>query len=178
VLTIAAINRMRVYIYVPERECGLVRRGQPAELRFEEFPGQVFHGVVTRYASALDLATRTMMTEIDIDNPSHKLYPRMYAHVTLELVRHPNAIELPTRAVQDLGSDSPFVYVVRHGRLSERPVKTGFDDGTNVEITSGLTGQELVVRDANPTMRGGEAVKFKFFDQSSVPAKRHETTGS
>jgi membrane fusion protein (multidrug efflux system) len=159
VLTMAKIDKLRVYVYVPEQVCSLVRRGLPATLRFEEFPGRTFSGTVARYANALDLATRTMMTEIDIDNPSHQLYPRMYAHVTLDLVRHPDALRLPVRAVGAL-SKSPYVFVVADGRLVRKPVSVGINDGRYVEITAGLSGDELVVSAMRPTLRGGEKVDY------------------
>lgn len=167
VLTIAAIDRLRVYIYVPERECVMVRRNEPATLRLDEFPGRVFHGSVARYASALDLATRTMMTEIDIDNPDHRLYPRMYAHVILELARNPNALELPISAIGGLDA-SPFVYVVRDGRLVKQVVTTGFNDGAIVEIVSGLAGRELVAKDVNPTLHAGEEIESRRYDPNPV----------
>jgi membrane fusion protein, multidrug efflux system len=144
VLTMAKIDRLRVYVYVPEQVCSLVRRGTPVLLRFDEFPGRTFSGGVTRYATALDLATRTMMTEIDIDNPSRQLYPRMYAHVTLELVRHRDALRLPVRAVGSIGQ-SPFVFAVKDGRLVKTPITIGINDGQFVEVTSGLSGDEQVV---------------------------------
>src|ERR1700733_9149150 len=81
ILTLADIDQLRIYVYVPEASYPLIKRGLPPELRFDEFPGRVFHGSVARYATALDLATRTMLTEVDIANPRHELYPRSYAHV-------------------------------------------------------------------------------------------------
>src|SRR5579884_2150920 len=159
VVTLAKIDKLRVYVYLPEQVCPLVHRGTVAELRFEEFPGRVFNGVVARYASSLDLATRTMMTEIDIDNPSHQLYPRMYAHVILDLVRHPDVLRLPVNAIGELGK-SPFVFLVSDGHLVRRPVSVGINDGHYVEITSGLTGQELVVSAMRPTLQTGEAVEY------------------
>lgn len=167
VLTMAKIDKLRVYVYVPEQVCSLVRRGIPAVLRFEEFPGRTFTGVVARYANSLDLATRTMMTEIDIDNPSHQLYPRMYAHVALELVRHPDAMHLPVRAIGALGA-SPFVFVVADGHLVKKPISVGINDGQYVEITSGLTGGELVVSAMRPTLSSGEAVEYLLSHKASV----------
>ncbi len=160
VLTMAKIDKLRVYVYIPEQVCSLVHRGTPAELHFEEFPGRTFNGVVARFAYSLDLATRTMMTEIDIDNPSHQLYPRMYAHVTLDLVRHPDVLRLPVNSVGALGQ-SPFVFLVSDGHLVKRPVSTGISDGQYVEITSGLTGRELVVSAVRPTLQSGEAVEYR-----------------
>jgi membrane fusion protein, multidrug efflux system len=168
VLTMAQVDTLRVYVYVPEQVCSLVARGTPATLSFDEFPGRDFKGTVTRYANSLDLATRTMMTEIDIDNRSHRLYPRMYAHVTLDLVRHPDAIRLPVGALGGSGAGS-FVLVVKDGRLLKAPVATGINDGHYVEITSGLRGNELVVADLNPALSAGEMVGYKLADEHKGP---------
>ena len=104
-----------------------------------------------------------MMTEIDIDNHSRRLYPRMYAHVTLDLVRHPDAIRLPVGALGGSGKDT-FVLVVKDGRLERIPVSTGINDGHYVEITSGLRGSELVVANPSPTLTAGESVEYLLAD--------------
>ncbi len=173
VLTMAKIDKLRVYVYVPEQVVALIRRGTPATLRFEEFPGRSFSGVVARYANSLDLATRTMMTEIDIDNPSHQLYPRMYAHVTLDLVRHPDAMRLPIGSIGELGK-SPYVYVVADGHLVKKPVAIGINDGRYAEITSGLSGDELVVSAVRPTLRAGEAVQYMVSKSDSADVASQE----
>lgn len=158
VLTEARIDKLRVYIYVPEREAGYVRIGQPATLTLRAFPGKSFPVQVTRFASSLDLATRTMLTELDIENPDHRLYPRMYAEVTLMLIQHPNAIEVPRGAVYGIGQPNPWVYSVADGKLRKVAVTTGITDGINVEITSGLDGNEMVVSTLNPSLAAGEPV--------------------
>jgi membrane fusion protein, multidrug efflux system len=161
VLTMAQIDQLRVYVYVPEGACSLIRRGTPATLRIDGVPGREFKGAVTRYANSLDLATRTMMTEIDIDNRSHQLYPRMYAHVTLELVRHPGVLRLPLGALEQSGNKA-YALTVRDGRISKVPVSTGINDGRYVEITSGLRGKDLVVANPSPGLSQGEAVAIEF----------------
>jgi membrane fusion protein, multidrug efflux system len=158
-LTVAKIDKLRVYVYVPEAACPAIRRGTPAILHFDELPHRQFTGAVTRYANALDLATRTMLTEIDIDNPGGALYPRMYAHVTLELARHPEALRVPVGAIHESGEGAE-VLVVSHGRLGRVPVATGIDNGSNVEITSGLKGGELVVASYNNSLSDGESVNY------------------
>ncbi len=157
-LTEAQINKLRTYIYVPEGEVSKVRVGMPASITFKAFPGKVFHASVTRFASSLDLATRTMLTEIDINNPHHELYPRMYADVTLILVQHPEALEVPRSAVAGIGQENSFIYTVQNGKLKKDPVTTGLTDGTNIEITSGLIGNELVVMHIRPSLSAGEPV--------------------
>jgi membrane fusion protein, multidrug efflux system len=159
VLSEARIDKLRVYIYVPEKEASLVKVGQPATLTLRAFPGRTFTVGVTRFATSLDLSTRTMLTELDLENPGHRLYPRMYADVTLVLRQHPNAIELPTGAVYEIGQPNAWVFTVSNGRLRKVAVTTGISDGTNVEITSGLDGHETVVSTQSPSLVAGEAVR-------------------
>ncbi len=154
-LTLAYIDKLRVYIYVPEASYPFIHYGTPATLRFEEFPDRVFKGTVARYASSLDLATRTMLTEVDIDNPKRLIYPRSYAHVTIELVRHPDALSVPSSAIQ-ASVDSARLLVVTDTRLVEVPVKIGINNGSYVEVTSGLSANSLVVATYSNTLTPGQ----------------------
>ncbi len=171
VLTVARIDKLRTYTYVPEREVSLIRRGMPATLTLSEFPGREFEGTVARFATSLDLSTRTMLTEVDIDNPRHELYPGMYANVTLELKRHRAALEVPPAAVAG-GPEGSFVYVVSGGRLSKRQVKEGIATTDYVEITSGLAGNEQIVSTASPTLTEGEQVRPVTVQGFALPAGR------
>jgi membrane fusion protein (multidrug efflux system) len=157
VLSIARIDLMRIYVYAPQGVVGLIKRGMPATLTLRDGTGRSYSGAVTRFASSLDLSTRTMLTEIDIPNPHHELYPGMYANVTLELERHRNAIKLPASAVAGAMGHT-YVLLVRDGVLARVPVDTGINDGQYVEITSGLTGAEQVVASVNPALSPGEQV--------------------
>jgi len=159
VLSEARIDKLRVYIYVPEGEAGYVKIGQPATITLRAFPGQKFPVTVTRFASSLDLATRTMLTELDIPNPDHRLYPRMYADVALVLIDHPNAIEVPRGAVYGFGEPDTWLFTVVNGHLQKTAVTTGISDGTNVEITSGLGGGETVVSTLNASLTAGDSVR-------------------
>jgi multidrug efflux pump subunit AcrA (membrane-fusion protein) len=158
VLSEAMISRMRTYVYAPQGVIGLIHRGMPAQLTVQDFPGRVFNGTVTRFATSLDLSTRTMLTEVDIDNPERQLYPGMYANVTLQLESHPDAIQVRDSAVAT-GPDGSYVYIVRDGVLDRVPVTTGIRSGTSVEIVSGLKGGEQVVSALDPGLSDGQMVK-------------------
>ncbi len=169
VLSMAEIDRLRVYVYVPEEETSLVRQGQPATLKLREFPGRTFAGKVTRFANSLDLTTRTMLTEIDLDNTRHELYPGMYADVTLELARHPDALRIPATAVGSAG-DAHFVFVVRGGVLVKVPVSTGIATGEWLEIASGLSADDSVVANMSPTLAEGVEARAVLADPSASTA--------
>ena len=158
VVSIADISKLRVYVYVPENEANAIREGIPATLTLKEFPGRAFTGTVARFAKALDLSTRTMLTEVDLDNPQHELYPGMYADVRLELVTHRDAVQLPATAIGGAASET-FVYVAKDDRLVKTAVTSGIDNEGWIEITKGLTGTEQVVKNVNPALSEGERVR-------------------
>jgi len=158
VVRIADIDTLRVYVYVPEEETSVVKRGMTATLRLREFPGREFTGKVARFATALDLSTRTMLTEVDLPNASHELYPGMYADVTIELERHRDALTVPATAVGIAGAVR-FVYVVHGGELAKVPVTTGISEAGSVEVVSGLGDEEEVVTSISPALTEGGKVR-------------------
>jgi RND family efflux transporter MFP subunit len=160
VVSIADISTLRVYVYLPETEASDIHAGLPATLTLKEFPGRTFSGSVARFTKSLDLSTRTMLTEVDLDNPQHELYPGMYADVQLELARHHNALQLPTTAIGNTETDGhSFVYVVRDNRLVKVPVTLGINNEGWVEISAELQGNERVVKNLSPSLRDGEPVR-------------------
>jgi membrane fusion protein, multidrug efflux system len=159
VVSLAEIEKLRIYVYVPQDLVGYIRRGMPVVVKLQELPGREFVATVARFAHSLDLSTRTMLTEIDLENPRREIYPGMYAHVTLELQRHPNALKLPNSAVGNSPDGGHFVLAARDGQLVEVPVKVGINTGIYMEISSGLSGNEEVVRSLTPALSSGEAVR-------------------
>ena len=133
-VTLMDYRRVRVQVFVPEAEVPFIKNGVPAQVTVEELPGRAFPGAVTRFAHALDEATKTMLTEIEIPNPSGDLRPGAYASVRLEVERKPDALLVPVQAlvVEKAGT---FLFTVADGKAKKTPVQTGFNDGVNVEIT-------------------------------------------
>jgi membrane fusion protein (multidrug efflux system) len=167
VVSVAMMSKLRVYVYVPEEAVGLIRRGMPATLTLREYPGRRFTGDVARFATSLDLSTRTMLTEVDVENPRHELYPGMYANVTIELQSHPGALTVPPSAVSSAG-DNDVVYVVRDSRLQKVAVTTGIRTGAYVEVISGLAGNEQIVNNFTPALFEGEQVRAALMPRSEA----------
>jgi membrane fusion protein (multidrug efflux system) len=163
VVSLAMINPMRIYVYVPQGVVNFIARGTPATLTLQNSPDHPFAGTVTRFASSLDLSTRTMLTEIDVDNAGHKLYPGMYANVTLQLERHADVVQVPDSALGE-NSTGNYVMTVEDGKLLKKKVNVGIRTGHVVEITKGLKGDEQLVAALDPAMSDGESV-------TSVPWK-------
>lgn len=158
VVTIQELCTIRVYVSVPEVDVPFIHSGIPASLTPAAFPGRTFRAAVTRIAEALDPSTRTMKTEIDFLNPHHILRPGMFGEVTLEIERIPNALVIPDTALVVEGSKR-FIWLVRDGTAHRAQVETGMDDGTQVEIRSGLSGREQVIVAGKDGLAEGKPVQ-------------------
>jgi RND family efflux transporter MFP subunit len=142
--TVQRIDTMRVFCDVPEDDVPHVHIGDPALVKPSGFEGQSYVGKVTRFSLRLDPETRNMRTEIDLPNPEERLYPGMYAQVSLDMNTHPNAITLPTAAV-GFDSSGNFVYTVNDNRITRVAIKIGLADNGNIEVTAGLADDTPVV---------------------------------
>ena len=156
-VTLMDFSRVRVQAYVPETEVPFIKTGLPVKVTLEELPGRNFPGAVTRFAHALDPATKTMLTEIEIPNPDGALRPGSYASVQMEVERKPDARLLPVAAlmVEKAGSS---VFLVADGKAKKTPVKTGFNDGTNVEIIEGVNPDQPVILLGKMTLNDGQPI--------------------
>lgn len=156
--TIMDLDTVRVYVSVPQEDALWAKEGVRAQLTVRELPGQEFRGTVTRTTTALDPSTRTLLVEIDLPNPGHRLRPGMFVTVTLILQEHPQALALlPAALVSQKTGTS--VFVVEDGKIRQVTVKTGLDDGTWVEVIEGLRDNMEVVVVGKSGLTEGQAVQ-------------------
>jgi RND family efflux transporter MFP subunit len=157
VITLMDYTRVRVQAFVPEPEVPFIKNGVPAKVTVEELPGRTFPGVVTRFAHALDPATKTMLTEIEMPNPTGELRPGAYANVQLELERKPNALLVTVTALLTEKAGTS-VFTVLDGKAKNTPVQVGFNDGTNVEIVGGIREDQALILLGKQTLNDGQSV--------------------
>jgi RND family efflux transporter MFP subunit len=155
--TVQRIDTIRVFCDVPENDVPYLHIGDPAIVKPSGLEGKPFIGKVTRFSLRLDPETRNMRTEIDLPNPEERLYPGMYATVSLEMNRHPDALTLPATAVGSDG-DGSFVDTITDNRITRRAIKTGLTDNGRVEVTAGLLGETPVVAAIKSAPPAGTAV--------------------
>jgi multidrug efflux pump subunit AcrA (membrane-fusion protein) len=140
-----------------------VQTGAEETLTLEEFPDQVFHGVIIRNADAIDSASRTLNVEIDVDNPQGKIMPGAYAFVHFRLLQrgHTPAESLIIPADTLLfRAEGLRVGVVRNGVAQVIPVTIGRDYGSKVEIVSGLLPTDNVILNPADSLVSGTAVRM------------------
>jgi RND family efflux transporter MFP subunit len=154
---LAAIRTLRVYVSVPEVYSRAARSGAQAALTLDEFPGQSFHGTLVRNANAIDLASRTLLVEVDVDNPTGQLLPGAYVFVHLKLPEQARSVTIPSNALL-FRKEGLQVAVVRNGQADLVPVKIGRDYGNRVEIVSGLQPTDAVITDPSDSLVSGMSV--------------------
>jgi multidrug efflux pump subunit AcrA (membrane-fusion protein) len=164
--TVQRIDTIRVFCDVPESDVPHLHIGDPALVKPSGFNGKPFIGNVTRFSLRLDPETRNMRTEIDLPNPKERLYPGMYATVSLEMNRHPDALTLPATAVGSDG-DGSFVDTITDNRITRLAIKTGLADNGRIEVTAGLSGETQVVAAIKSAPPPGTAVQPSKINESS-----------
>ena len=156
---IAAIHTLRLYVSVPEVYSRAARSSAPATLTLDEFPGQTFRGTLVRNANAIDLASRTLLVEVDIDNPTGQLLPGAYVFVHLKLPDQTRSVTIPSNTLI-FRKEGLQVGLVSNGRAELVPIKISRDYGNNVEIASGLQPTDAVIVDPSDSLVAGMPVRL------------------
>jgi RND family efflux transporter MFP subunit len=154
---LAAIDRLRIYVSVPERYARAAQPGATANITLDEFPGETFQGTLVRNANAIDLASRTLLLEVDVENPAGRLLPGAYTFVHLTLPTAAQSVTLPSNALL-FRQEGLQAAVVRNGHAQLVAVTIGRDYGEKVEILSGLQTSDAVIADPSDSLISGTAV--------------------
>src|SRR5580704_7274151 len=155
----AAIRTLRLYVAVPEVYSRAARSGAPATLTLDEFPGQTFQGALVRNANSIDLASRTLLVEVDVDNPTGQLLPGAYVFVHLKLPDETRSVTVPSNTLI-FRKEGLQVALVRNDKAELVPVKIGRDYGNTVEIVSGLQPTDPIIVDPSDSLIAGMPVRL------------------
>jgi RND family efflux transporter MFP subunit len=154
-LNVARIDKVRVVTEVPDRDVPLTDVGDPAEVTLDALGGEVFHGQVSRMADAEDPTSRTMHTEIDLPNSDNRLRPGMYGIAKIILDKSTKNTTLPASAlVGESKGGKADVYVIKDGKAKKARIEVGADDGIRVEVLSGLSPNDEVIKDPSSVTEG------------------------
>ena len=155
---VAATDRLRVFVSVPQVYSQSARAGLDATLTLREFPGRTFTGKIARTAEAIDVTSRTLLAEVDVDNPKGELLPGAYTEVKIQLPPGASSFRLPVNTLI-FRAEGTQVATVQGGHVVMQTVTLGRDFGTSVEVVSGLTGSEQVVINPPDALIAGQAVR-------------------
>jgi RND family efflux transporter MFP subunit len=156
---ISQTSSLRVYVSVPEEYSQGVKPGETAaDITLAEFPGRRFPGKLVRTSDSINTTTRTLLTEIDLDNPEGTLLSGSYAEVHLKIVARNSAFLLPVSSLI-FRNEKLQVAVVHNGTASLKDITPGHDLGDQIEIVAGLKPDDQVIVNPADSLVTGQSVK-------------------
>jgi RND family efflux transporter MFP subunit len=158
----AAVNKMRIYVAVPEVDAKAAQTGAKVTLTLDEFSGENFQGTIVRDSDAIDYSSRTLNVEVDIDNPQDRIKTGAYVFVHLNLPQSAptstQSLIIPANTLL-FRSEGLRVGVVRNGRAELVPITIGRDFGATVEVIAGLQPTDQVIVNPSDSLANGSQVQ-------------------
>src|SRR5712675_129013 len=156
---IAQPGVLRVYVNVPEEYSQGIKSGMTADLALAEFPGRTFQGKLIRTAEAINMTTRTLLIEVDVDNPTGTLLTGSYAEVHLKVPTQASTYLLPVNTLI-FRSEGLQVGIVKDGNITLTTVTPGHDFGSQIEVVSGLNANDQVIINPPDSIVTGQKVQI------------------
>jgi len=155
---IAATRQLRVYINVPQAFSQAAKPGLITTLTLTEFPGRTFQGKLVRTADAIDMSSRTLLVEVDVDNPKGELLPGAFAEVHLQIPTRTSTFIVPVSSLIFRSEGMQIAKIADDHAVLTRVV-IGRDFGSEVEIISGVNGDEQIIDSPPDSLVDGEKVR-------------------
>ncbi len=155
---IARVDPLRVYVSVPQAYAPSMKVGVKATVTLQEFPSQKFLGIVARTADAIDPATRTLNTEVDVPNKDGKLLPGSFGQVHFATGTSVPRITIPVNAMLFRAEGPQAAVVDKDGKVHLRPITIGRDFGTTIEILGGIDASDRIIVNPSDSLEEGQQV--------------------
>jgi len=165
---IAQPGRLRVYVNVPEEYSRGITVGMTADLSLAEFPDRKFQGKVVRTSEAINATTRTLLIEVDVDNPTGTLLTGSYAEVHLAVPTKASTFLIPVNTLL-FRTEGLRVGIVKDGKVVLATVTPGHDFGEQIEIVSGLKADDQVIINPFDSIVSGQQVQIV---QATLPGDK------
>jgi RND family efflux transporter MFP subunit len=158
---LAQTDPIRVFVNVPESSAASIRPGIGAYLELTQYPGQKFDGKVVRTSESIDLATRTLNTEVDVPNKSSLLLPGGFAQVHLQVKATGERLQVPVNSLLFRSEGLRAIVVDSNQKARLRPLVIGRDYGTTLEVLGGITADEWIVLNPPDSLEDGQEVHVR-----------------
>ena len=159
-LEVSDLHRVRIYVRVPQAYSAQVQPGLKATFEMPQYPGQQFDATVVTMSNALDVASRSMLVELQADNADGKLFGGAYSQVHFQLPGDPNMVRVPATALVSVDRGAQVAVFGNDNTVTLRPVQLGRDFGDSVEVVAGLSPSDRVIDSPPETLQGGDVVQL------------------
>jgi membrane fusion protein, multidrug efflux system len=158
---VARVDPLRVYVSVPQAYAPSMKVGMKAVITLQEFPGQKFTGIVVRTAEAIDMATRTLNTEVDVPNKDSKLLPGSFGQVHFTVGNPVERITVPTNAMLFRAEGAQVAVVGPDDKVQLRSIVIGRDFGATLEILGGINASDRIIINPSDSLEAGQQVRVE-----------------
>ena len=155
---VARVDPLRVYVSVPQAYAPTMKVGTKAAITLQEFPGQKFLGTIARTADAIDPATRTLLTEVDVPNKDGKLLPGSFGQVHFATGTSVPRITIPVNAMIFRAAGAQVAVVGQDGKVSFHPITIGRDFGATLEVLGGVDQNDQIIINPSDSLEEGQQV--------------------
>ena len=166
---IARVDPLRVFVNVPQAYAQSIKSGSKASVTLQEFPGQTFAGTIARTSDAIDPATRTLLTEVDVPNGGGKLLPGSFGQVHFAGTTSAGSVTIPVNAMLFRGEGPRVGVVNQEGQVNLRPISIGRDFGDTIEILGGLSEADAIIVNPSDSLEEGQKVHVAPSSPSQAP---------
>jgi membrane fusion protein, multidrug efflux system len=157
---IAQVETLRAFVNVPQAYTPSIKTGMTAAVTMQEFPSEKFAGKVARTSDAIDPATRTLLTEVDVNNRDGRLLPGSYGQVHFSVKYGANKVTIPVNAMIFRSEGARAAVVGPDGKVHLRPISIGRDYGTRLEVLDGVTVGDQVIVNPSDSLEDGQQVRI------------------
>jgi RND family efflux transporter MFP subunit len=164
----ARVDPLRVYVSVPQNYAPAIKNGMEATVTLPELPGQKFKGTVVRTAEAIDMTTRTLLTEVDVPNKEGRLLPGSFGEVHFHTGTNAQAITIPVNAMLFRQEGAQAAVVGSDGKVHLRGITIGHDYGTSLEILGGLALEDRIIINPSDSLEEGQQVNVASENQGGT----------
>jgi RND family efflux transporter MFP subunit len=157
---ISDLHRVRIYVQVPQAFSADLRPGLKATFQMPQYPGQKFDATLVTTSSAINATTRSMLVELQADNPYGKLFGGTYCRVDFQIPADPNMVRIPATALMQVNRGVQVAVLGDGNKVVLKSIQLGRDFGDTVEVTDGLAPQDRVIDSPPETLQSGDAVQL------------------
>ena len=164
---VSDLHRVRIYVQVPQAFTADLRPGLKATFEMPQYPGRKFDATLVTTSNAMSEMSRSMLVELQADNPDGKLFGGTYCRVDLQIPGDPNMVRLPATALMPVNRGVQVAVLGDGNKVVFKSIQLGRDFGDTVEVTAGLDPQDRVIDSPPETLQSGDAVELAAASSSS-----------
>jgi len=157
---VSDLHGVRIYVQVPQAFIADLRPGLKATFEMPQYPGQKFDATLVTTSNAMSEMSRSMLVELQADNPDDKLFGGAYCRVDFQIPSDPNMVRLPATALMPADRGVQVAVLGEGNKVVLKSIQLGRDFGDTVEVTAGLAPQDRVIDSPPETLRSGDTVQL------------------